>query len=165
MCPRAISNFDREFELARSAEPYSVDLRWRVVYQRIAINLPFDDIAKNLNIAASIQLIMYMLFERTGKVDPVDSSSGREELRKLDRIRELYVIGLILENPSIYLHEVCQELKECFDFAISSSTICTLLKRYGVTCKKIRQVAKQHCERCFHGPNIPLQGKNVCMVR
>jgi len=149
--PRAISNFDREFEMARSAEPYrkkaySVDLRWRVVYQRIAINLPFNDIAKNLNIAASTAHRTYMLFERTGKVDPVDSSSGREELRKLDRSGELYVIGLILENPSIYLHEVCQELKECFDFAISPSTICTLLKRYGVTRKKIRQVAKQRCD-------------------
>lgn len=137
-----------EFELARSAEPYrkkaySVDLRWRVVYQRIAINLPFDDFAKNLNIAASTAHRTYMLFERTGEVDPVDSSSGREELRKLDRSGELYVIGLILENPSIYLHEVCQELKECFDFAISPSTngICTLSKRYVVTCKKIRQVA------------------------
>jgi len=45
-----------------------------------------------------------------------------EELRKLDRSGELYVIGLILENPFIYLHEVCQELKECFDFTISPST-------------------------------------------
>lgn len=82
------------------------------MYQRIAINLPLNDIAENLNIAASTAHRMYMLFERTGKVDPVDSSSGREDvLRKLDHSRELYVIGLILENPSIYLHEVCQEVR------------------------------------------------------
>ena len=150
MRPCAVSNFHREFEMAQSAEPYrkkafSVDLHWRVVYQRIAINLLFNDIAKNLNIAASTAHQTYTLFERTGKVDPVDSSSGRE-LRKLDRNGELYVIGLILENPSIYLHEVRQELKECFDFAISPSTICTRFKGYGVTRKKIRQVAKQRCD-------------------
>ena len=136
--------------MARSAEPYrkkaySVDLRWRVVYQRIAINLPFNDIARNLNIATSTAYRTYMLFEITGQVDPVDRSSGREELRKLDRSGELYtyVIGFVLENPSIYLHEVCQEVK---DLAISPSTICKLLKRYGVTRKKIRQVAKQRCD-------------------
>ena len=150
MRPRAISNFHREFEMAHLAEPYrkkafSVDLHWRVVYQRIAINLPFNDIAKNLNIAASTAHRTYTLFERTGKVDPVDSSSGRE-LRKLDRSGEVCVIGLILENPSMYLHKVCQELKECFDSAISPSTICTLLKGYGATRKKIRQVAKQRCD-------------------
>ena len=39
-----------------SAEPvrkraYSVDLRWRIVYQRIGMDLPFSKIAKNLNVA------------------------------------------------------------------------------------------------------------------
>ena len=74
--------------MSRSAEPcrrkaYSVDLRWRVVYQRIAISLPFKDIAKNLNIATSTAYRTYMLFKRTGKVDPLDRSSGREECESL----------------------------------------------------------------------------------
>ena len=150
-CPHyAVSNLRREFEMAVSAEPcrkkaYSVDLRWRIVYQRIAINLPFTDIAKNLNVAVSTAYRTYRIFERTGKVDPLDRSSGREELRKLDRSSELYVVGFILDNPSIYLHEVCQEVKECFDLTIAPSTICKLLKRYGITRKKIRQVARQRC--------------------
>ena len=38
-----------------SAEPgrktaYSNDLRWRIVYQRIAMNLPLVKIAQNLNV-------------------------------------------------------------------------------------------------------------------
>ena len=45
-------------ESVMSAEPgrktaYSNDLRWRIVYQRIAMNLPFVKIAQNLNIAVS----------------------------------------------------------------------------------------------------------------
>ncbi len=135
--------------MARSAEPnrkkaYSVDLRWRVVYQRIAVNLPFKDIAANLNIAISTAYRTYSIFERTGTVDPQERST-RVELRKLDRAEELYVIGFILEHASIYLHEVCQEVKECFGLVVSPSTICKLLKRYGVTRKKIRQVAKRRC--------------------
>ena len=103
------------------------------------------DIAKNLNVAVSTAYRTYRIFERTGKVDPLDRSSGREELRKLDRSSELYVVGFILDNPSIYLHEVCQEVKECFDLMITPLTICKLLKRYGITRKKIRQVARQRC--------------------
>ena len=43
--------------MALSAEPgrkraYDRDLRWRIVYQRIAMNLKFVEIATNLNIAA-----------------------------------------------------------------------------------------------------------------
>ena len=87
---------------------------------------------------------------------------------KLNRGRELYVIGLILENPSIYmyLHEVCQGVKECFDLAISPPTICKLLKRYEVIHKKIRQVAKQRCDalRGAFMAQIPLQARNACMV-
>ena len=47
-----------------SAEPgrkkaYGIDLRWRVVYQRIGMNLTYDKIATNLNIAASTAYYIY----------------------------------------------------------------------------------------------------------
>ena len=81
------------------------------MYQRIAISLPFKDIAKNLNIATSTAYRTYMLFERTGKVDPLDRSSGKEEMRKLDRNKELYVVGYILENPSASFMKSVKKLK------------------------------------------------------
>ena len=52
-------------------KPYSADLRWRIVYQRIAMNLPYYKIACNLNIAASTANQIYQLFEQTGGVDSV----------------------------------------------------------------------------------------------
>ena len=71
-----------------SAEPsrkkaYSSDLRWRIVYQRIAMNLPFYKIAHNLNIAASTANRIYQLFEQTGGVDPVQRQE-RHEIRAVD---------------------------------------------------------------------------------
>ena len=55
-----------KFESDMSAEPgrktaYSNDLRWRIVYQRIAMNLPLVKIAQNLNVAVSTVHRIYRL--------------------------------------------------------------------------------------------------------
>ena len=133
-----------------SAEPsrkkaYSPDLRWRIVYQRIGMNLPYYKIAQNLNIAASTVHRTYQLFEGTGKVDSVPHTD-RPGMRALDMPTELHVLGFVTENPSIYLSEVCHTLHDITGMVVSASTVCRLLKRYGFTRKKIRQFALQRCE-------------------
>ncbi len=106
--------------MAKSAEPnrkkaYSVDLRWRIVYQRIAINLPWKDIAKNLNIALSTAHRTYSIFERTGTVDPQERTT-RMELRKLDRVQELYVIGLSWKTPPFTYMRSVKRLKNALAY-------------------------------------------------
>ena len=133
-----------------SAEPsrkksYSTDLRWRIVYQRIAMNLPFYKIARNLNIAASTANRIYHLFEQTGGVDPVQRLE-RHEIRAVDMHTELHVIDFVIENPSVYLNEVCYNIRDITGEAVSPSTVCRLLKRYGISWKKIRQVSLQRCD-------------------
>ena len=133
-----------------SAEPnrkkaYSADLRWRIVYQRIAMNLPFYKIARNLNIAASIAHRIYQVFEQTGGVDS-NERLERPEKRALDDQAELHVIGFVIENPSVYLSEVCCMIHDITGETVSPPTICRLLKRYGFSRKKIRQIALQRCE-------------------
>lgn len=54
-------------------------------------------------------------------------------------------VGLVFENPSMYLVELISEIKSLINVDLSASTVCRLLKRYGITRKKIRQVAKQRC--------------------
>lgn len=56
------------------------------------------------------------------------------------------MIGFVLDNPSVYLIEVCYTLRDITGEMIAASTICKLLKRYGITRKKIRQIALQRCE-------------------
>lgn len=141
--------------MAVSAEPsrkkaYSPDLRWRMVFQRIAMELPYEKIAQNLNVAVSTVHRTYKHFEVTGEVDPQPCDEPRYDLRALDPARELYIIGLVLENPSIYLDEVCGIIKEVFTLDVSVSTICRLLRKHGFTRKKIRQVAMQRSEQ-FRG--------------
>ena len=54
---------------------------------------------------------------------------------------ELLILGLILDNPSLYLSEVCEKIDELSGILVSQATVCRLLKRYGLTRKKVRQIA------------------------
>ena len=130
-----------------SADPgrktaYSVDLRWRVVWQRIGLGLCYREIAQNLNISVGIAYNTFKLFEHTGDV-MAKGLRKRPKVCKLDYHHQLYVITLVLDKPNIYLSELCSAIKEITDIHISSSTICKLLARYGLTRKKIQHVAAQ----------------------
>ena len=134
--------------LSRSAEPgrktaYSVDLRWRVIYQRLAKELFFEAIAQNLSISRSRACRFYALLEATGDVEP---SCHQKKKKKLDERTELYAVGLLLEGPTLFLDEVCQELQEALGISVSPPTVCRLLKSYGITRKKVRQIASQICD-------------------
>ena len=108
------------------------------------MNLTYDKIATNLNTAASTAYSIFTRFQQTGKVDPV-LSEQRRELRKLSVHEEIYTVGMVLEDPSMYLSEVCHELEEAMGVVVTPPTICRLLRRYGITQKKIQQVALQRC--------------------
>ena len=60
--------------VSMSAEPgrtkaYSPDLRWRVVWQRIAMDLTYRDIAERLSISVGTAYNIFQIFQRTGSVD------------------------------------------------------------------------------------------------
>ena len=122
-------------------QPYHLDLRWRIIYQRIGMNKSFKDIAKNLIIGQGTAHRIVSHFVATGNVNP--STRGESCFRKLSKRNELFVIGLILNNPSMYSGEICYEINQGLGINISVSLVCNLLRDYGITQKKIRQVASQ----------------------
>ena len=72
---------------------YDSDLCWRVVYQRIGRGLPYEKIAKNLDIAIGTAHRVYFRFLRISEV--CGSSTGhRKECRKLKNYN--YVVDVIL---------------------------------------------------------------------
>ena len=99
--------------------PYSCDLRWRVVWQRIAMELPYRKIASNLNIAFGTAVNIYCRFSTTGKIEHSK------------------------DKPSLYLSEMCQLLFQVIGKEVTPSTICGLVHKHGFTRKKIQHVAKQ----------------------
>lgn len=120
---------------------YSPDLRNRMIWQRIAMELPFRTIAQNLSVSVGTVHNVFKLFEQTGSVDP--SKPDRANTRVLSQYDELLVIGLLLENPSLYLGEICREVEHITGICVTPSTICRIIHRHGFTRKKIQQVALQ----------------------
>ena len=103
-----------------------------------------EDCSENLNIACSqpSPRTVYKLFEQTGGVDPRGQPS-RTDVRSLNGTDEFCTVGLVLENPSMYLQVICQEVYNVIGKQVSSPTICRLLARHGFPRKKIQQVARQ----------------------
>lgn len=128
-------------EPARKA-PYSCDLRWRVVWQRL-LGSTYTEISKRLNIAVATAQRIYLLFEITGDVSPKSRNGPRKYLRRLDDFLELFIIGLVIDNPSLYLSELCRMVETASGIVVSSATVCRLLHRHSMSHKRVRQVALQ----------------------
>lgn len=86
--------------------PYSSNIRWHVVWQRIGMELPFRDIARNLCLSLGTVHNHSKRFGTTGNVEPL-SLSTRDSIRNLNDQQELIIVGLLLENPALYLSGVC----------------------------------------------------------
>ena len=132
-----------------SAEPgrktaYSPDICWRVVWQRLAMETPFKEIASRLQIAPSSAHRIYSRFKATGDVMPLKQPS-LESKHKLDEHHELLILGAVFSNPSLYLPELCELVRIATGVSVSGCTVCSLLRRNGLIWKKVRQVAKQRC--------------------
>ena len=56
---------------------------------------------------------------------------------------ELLVIGVVLENSTFELKEVRKIVQDATGTSVSNATLCRLLKRYGMTRKKIQRIALQ----------------------
>ena len=105
------------------------------------MELPFREIAKNLSLSLGTVHSHYMRFEQTGEVAP--TRANRKGTRSLSEHEELFIVGLLLDDPSVYLSEVCQKIETLTGINVSSATVCRVIHRNGFTRKKIQQVALQ----------------------
>ena len=124
--------------------PYSNDIRWRIIWQKLGLGFSHRKIAKGLQISVSTAHHTYTQFEATGDVSPV-CRSARPDKRRLDEIHELYVLTLVSHNPGLYLSEICNKIHAATNISVSESTVCRILHCHGFSHKKIVQVAKQRC--------------------
>ena len=68
------------------------------------MEMSFREISKHLQIATSTAYRIYKKFELTGDV----KQPSRQHCRKLDANHELLLIAMIIENPCLYLREMCE---------------------------------------------------------
>ena len=64
----------------------------------IGMGLQYDKIAQNLNVSTSTAYRICARFDAAGEVQPT-LNKHRPYLQRLDQQSQLYVVGLIMENP------------------------------------------------------------------
>ena len=108
--------------------PYSANLRWKVVYQRLGQSLSLNRIVHNFSL--SIETVHNILehFTTTGEID-AKAQGTRLGSRKLSASEEMFVVGLVLDRPFIYLQEICDDVLSQIGVVVSVPNICRLLKR------------------------------------
>lgn len=102
----------------------------------------FTEIAERLQIASSTAHRIFTRFKVTGDVCP-RAQPLRSQQRKLDDCHELLIIGIILDNPCVYLREIRMIIEEATGVKVSGATVCRILRKNGITRKKVQYVAKQ----------------------
>lgn len=132
------------YEQART-KAYSEDLRWRIIYQRLALGYSLQRVAENLGVGVATVHRIETLFVNTGSVDK-RKYPDRPGIHKLTESDELLVLGLTLDRPETYLHEIQRELQVATGTEVDVSTICRCLHRNGFTRKKLKTVALQRNE-------------------
>ena len=147
MTLNSVRRYKRHVKQEMSAEPsrrraYTPDIGWRVVWNRIGLDMTFGDIGRRLQIAPSTAHRLYKRFLRTDDVVPQQPGS-RAQSRVLDENHEMILIAMVMENLCMYLREMCLEIRSATAIDVSGSTICRTLKRHGFTRKRIKLVAKQ----------------------
>ena len=112
---------------------YSEDMHWRIVYQRHLMGLNYREISQNLTVSVSTVARIVDRFERTGEVT--------RSLKPEHILHEHYVfilMQIVLERPSIYLHELQVAFAQTTGRFVSEVTICRTLKRFGFSRKKMK---------------------------
>ena len=110
---------------------YSEDLRWKIVWQKLALNKKLKEIA---SVDESTVWRTIKLFELKGTVSK--RPYPRRKQKKMTDTVKLLILNLIVDNPGIYLREVQDELYSLAGIDISITSICNFLKESSFTRQK-----------------------------
>ena len=122
---------------------YGVDLRWRMVWQKLVNNCTIKEVATSLYVAEATVWRIVDRFQRTGDVSASLATPREHRLHEHD---EYVLIELVCENPAIHLHEIQSHLLQTTGTNASAATLCRTLGRLGFTRKKLKYVALQRSD-------------------
>ena len=136
--------------------PYSLDIRWRIIWSFICHRQSFADIASLFGVCERTVRRYVSLFQRTGDVKACQRRHG--PLPLLGEFEQMLLLRLILENPGIYLCEIQEKIMQMFGVYVCISTICRTLKTMGCTRQAMHRIAIQRSdeERAKFMANVSL---------
>jgi len=126
------------------APPYSVDLRWRIVWLCLFHHKSKHEIATLLHVSTRTVERYIQLFLSTGDVAQKPKKNGPDSL--LSQYDEIILIELLSKQPSLYLHELRYELSQSTGTLEDCSTICRSLKRLGFSRQHICHITLQQSD-------------------
>lgn len=88
---------------------YSDDIRWRIIWQKVEMGLTFRRIAANLNVSLGTVHNIWKRFDETGSVKPKPLPHVQRIITDED---QLFIIGVVLDNPGVYLREISSAMDE-----------------------------------------------------
>ena len=115
-----------------------------MVYQTKVLSYPVKKVSENLCVDQSTVRRTLKLFDTTGSVEKKMYPDGHGS-PKLSEADQMHILEVVLENPSIYLHELKFEL-QARGTHVHESTICRFLQRANFTHKKMKLIAIQQSE-------------------
>lgn len=123
---------------------YSLDLRWRAVWQHLVRGLSYAEIGELLFMSERSVRRYVELYHSTGNVEGVKQKHGPDCL--LTEFEQLNVLQSLIAKPNIYLSELQEHLYDATGTWVSFSTICRTVHRLGFTRKKLTTIAAQQSD-------------------
>ena len=72
--------------------------------------------------------------------------------KELDVHAEVYIVGLVMQSPAMYLTELCHNLLNVLGIEVFPSTVCQLLRTYRFSRKQAGGKSKMcYTAGGFHG--------------
>ena len=97
--------------------PYSLDLRWRVMWLSLTRRYSAMEISQLLHLSERTVRWYITMFQQTGDVESKQYRHGPPRL--LGDFEQLTLLQIILQNPGIYLDEVQTKLVNIFGVLVS----------------------------------------------
>lgn len=124
---------------------YPTDLRWRMVYQREALNLSYEAIGHNLGVDPSTVYRTVNLYLKTGNVDKKQYNTANLPRKLTDQV-QFFIMHIMLDKPGIMLAEIQKEVMQVMQMELAQSTICKFLHNHKFSRQKMQMKAKQRDE-------------------
>ncbi|CAB4483505.1 unnamed protein product [Rhizophagus irregularis] len=123
---------------------YSKDFKWRVVYLWND-GYSLEQISKVLYISRRTiyRILNYYILWKDVK-NPIQKLKGQKKIFNNSDLKIL--IGIVKENPDVYLDEMVAEIARRTGKEVSITTVWRSLKYCGITRKKLEKHAKERSE-------------------
>ena len=103
--------------------PYSDDLRWRMVYQKLFFEKSYEEIALQLFVSPKTVYPTISTFLNMGDVKPCRLGRPTGSITLLPH-EEYIIMDCLLCSPQIQLHEIANHISNATGSAFGPRTLC-----------------------------------------